>query len=159
MTCTIKRQNRKFIVVFCVNLCFLMLSFWGFLILLFLICFFRHFVTSFSIGYQYVTSNQVLSLQWDISNIDCNKIYAKEDFTLFSSFPDTRLFPQEVFPTSFPRQPPVPFGDGKDEELGCFSNVRGRLKFMHPITKHGKFFLEKNYIRRNIISSLQSSIN
>ena len=56
MTCTIKRQNRKFIVVFCVNLCFLMLSFWGFLILLFLICFFRHFVTSFSIGYQYVTS-------------------------------------------------------------------------------------------------------
>ena len=35
-----------------------MLSFWGFLILLFLICFFRHFVTSFGIGYQYVTSNQ-----------------------------------------------------------------------------------------------------
>ena len=35
-----------------------MLSFWGFLILLFLICFFRHFVTPFSIGYQYITSNQ-----------------------------------------------------------------------------------------------------
>ena len=35
-----------------------MLSFWGFLILLFLICFFRHFVASFSIDYQYVTSNQ-----------------------------------------------------------------------------------------------------
>ena len=51
-------QNRKIIVVFCVNFCFLMLSFWGFLILLFLICFFRHLVTSFSIGYQYVTSNQ-----------------------------------------------------------------------------------------------------
>ena len=26
-------QNRKIIVVFCVNFCFLMLSFWGFLIL------------------------------------------------------------------------------------------------------------------------------
>ena len=51
-------QNRKIIVVFSVNLCFLMLSFWGFLILLFLICFFRHFATLISIYYQYVTSNQ-----------------------------------------------------------------------------------------------------
>ena len=32
-----KCQNREFIVVFSVNLCFLMLSFWGFLFLLFLI--------------------------------------------------------------------------------------------------------------------------
>ena len=30
---------------------------------------------------------------------------------------------------------------------------------MHPITKHGKFFLKKIYIRRNIFGSLQSSIN
>ena len=51
-------QNRKIIVVFCVNFCFLMLSFWGFLILLFLICFFRHFVIPISVDYQYVTSNQ-----------------------------------------------------------------------------------------------------
>ena len=29
---------------------------------------------------KYKKYNQVLSLQWDISNIDCNKIYAKEDF-------------------------------------------------------------------------------
>ena len=36
-------QNRKIIVVFCVNFCFLMLSFWGFLILLFPFCFFLHF--------------------------------------------------------------------------------------------------------------------
>ena len=35
-----------------------MLSFWGFLILLFLFCFFRHFVISISADYQYVTSNQ-----------------------------------------------------------------------------------------------------
>ena len=35
-----------------------MLSFWGFLILLFLICFFRHFIIQISIDYQYVTSNQ-----------------------------------------------------------------------------------------------------
>ena len=35
-----------------------MLSFWGFLILLFLICFFRHFIIPISIDYQYVTSNQ-----------------------------------------------------------------------------------------------------
>ena len=28
-------QNREIIVVLCVNLCFLMLSFWGFLFLLF----------------------------------------------------------------------------------------------------------------------------
>ena len=33
-------QNRKIAVVFRVNLCFLMLSFWCFLILLFLIYFF-----------------------------------------------------------------------------------------------------------------------
>lgn len=51
-------QNRKIIVVFCVNFCFLMLSFWGFLILLFLICFFRHFIIQISVDYQYVTSNQ-----------------------------------------------------------------------------------------------------
>ena len=51
-------QNRKIIVVFCVNFCFLMLSFWGFLILLFLICFFRHFVIPISIDYQRVTNNQ-----------------------------------------------------------------------------------------------------
>ena len=35
-----------------------MLSFWGFLILLFLICFFRHFIILISIDYQRVTSNQ-----------------------------------------------------------------------------------------------------
>lgn len=35
-----------------------MLSFWGFLILLFLICFFRHFVIPIGVDYQYVTSNQ-----------------------------------------------------------------------------------------------------
>ncbi len=35
-----------------------MLSFWGFLILLFLICFFRHFIIPISIDYQYITSNQ-----------------------------------------------------------------------------------------------------
>lgn len=51
-------QNRKIIVVFCVNFCFLMLSFWGFLILLFLICFFHHFVILISIDYQHITSNQ-----------------------------------------------------------------------------------------------------
>ena len=51
-------QNRKIIVVFCVNFCFLMLSFWGFLILLFLICSFRHFIIPISVDYQYVTSNQ-----------------------------------------------------------------------------------------------------
>jgi len=51
-------QNRKNSVVFYVNFCFLMLSFWGFLILLFLICFFRHFATQISIEYQRVTSNQ-----------------------------------------------------------------------------------------------------
>ena len=36
-----------------------MLSFWGFLILLFLICFFRHFAIQISIDYQHVTSNQI----------------------------------------------------------------------------------------------------
>ena len=51
-------QNRKIIVVFCVNFCFLMLSFCGFLILLFLICFFRHFIIPISVDYQYVTINQ-----------------------------------------------------------------------------------------------------
>lgn len=35
-----------------------MLSFWGFLILLFQICFFRHFIIPISIDYQYITSNQ-----------------------------------------------------------------------------------------------------
>ena len=54
----LKCQNRKFIIVFSVNLCFLMLSFWGFLILLFLICFFRHFTIPISIDYQYITSKQ-----------------------------------------------------------------------------------------------------
>ena len=53
-----KCQNRKITIVFSVNLCFLMLSFWVFLILLFLICFFCHFVASISIDYQYITSNQ-----------------------------------------------------------------------------------------------------
>ena len=51
-------QNRKIIVVFCVNFCFLMLSFWGLLILLFLICFFRHFVILISVDYQRITTNQ-----------------------------------------------------------------------------------------------------
>lgn len=51
-------KSGKFIIVFSVNLCFLMLSFWGFLILLFLICFFRHFIIPISIDYQYITSNQ-----------------------------------------------------------------------------------------------------
>ena len=54
----LKCQNRKFIIVFSVNLCFLMLSFWGFLILLFLICFFRHFIIPISVDYQYVTNSQ-----------------------------------------------------------------------------------------------------
>ena len=54
----LKCQNRKFIIVFSVNLCFLMLSFWGFLILLFLICFFRHFIIPISADYQCITSNQ-----------------------------------------------------------------------------------------------------
>ena len=35
-----------------------MLSFWGFLILLFLICFFRHFIILINADYQYVTGNQ-----------------------------------------------------------------------------------------------------
>ena len=48
----------KISIVFSVNLCFLMLSFWGFLILLFLICFFRHFVTKISVDYQRIISNQ-----------------------------------------------------------------------------------------------------
>lgn len=45
-------------VVFHVNFCFPILSFGGFLILLFLICFFRYFVIPISVDYQYVTSNQ-----------------------------------------------------------------------------------------------------
>lgn len=51
-------QNRKNSVVFHVNFCFLILSFWGFSIMLFLICFFRHFITPIGVDYQYVTSNQ-----------------------------------------------------------------------------------------------------
>ena len=43
---------------FRVNLCFLMLSFWGLLILLFLIFFFLHFVILISIDYQHITSNE-----------------------------------------------------------------------------------------------------
>lgn len=35
-----------------------MLSMLGFLVLLFLICFFRHFTIPISIDYQYITSNQ-----------------------------------------------------------------------------------------------------
>ena len=58
LACTIKRKNRKIIVVFSINLCFLILSFWGFSIMLFLICFFCHFITPIGIDYQYVTSNQ-----------------------------------------------------------------------------------------------------
>ena len=54
----LKISNRKFIIVFSVNLCFLILSFWNFLILLFLICFFRHFTIPISIDYQYISSNQ-----------------------------------------------------------------------------------------------------
>ena len=51
-------QNRKNFVVFHVNFCFLMLSFWGFSIMLFLICFFCHSITPIGVDYQYVTSNQ-----------------------------------------------------------------------------------------------------
>ena len=36
----------------------LFLSFWGFLILLFLICFFRHFTFLIGVDYQHVTGNQ-----------------------------------------------------------------------------------------------------
>ncbi len=36
----------------------LFLSFWGFLILLFLICFFRHFAILIGVDYQHVMSNQ-----------------------------------------------------------------------------------------------------
>lgn len=53
-----KYQNRKIIVVFCVNFCFLMLSFWGFLILLFPFCFFLHFAYTIYIEYQHITNNQ-----------------------------------------------------------------------------------------------------
>lgn len=51
-------QNRKIAVVFSVNLCFLMRSFCGFSIMLFLICFFCHFIAPIGVDYQYVTSNQ-----------------------------------------------------------------------------------------------------
>lgn len=51
-------QNRKIIVVFCVNFCFLMLSFWGFFILLFPFCFFLHFAYTIYIEYQHITNNQ-----------------------------------------------------------------------------------------------------
>ena len=51
-------QNRKNFVVFHVNFCFLILSFWGFSIMLFLICLFCHFITPIGIDYQCVTSNQ-----------------------------------------------------------------------------------------------------
>ena len=51
-------NEKEFIVVFCVNFCFLLLPFWGFLILLLPICFFRHFVTPISVDYQYITSDQ-----------------------------------------------------------------------------------------------------
>ena len=51
-------QNRKIIVVFCVNFCFLMLSMLDFLVLLFLICFFCLFIFIISIDYQYIISNQ-----------------------------------------------------------------------------------------------------
>ena len=54
----LKCQNRNFIIVFRVNFCFLMLSMLGFLVLLFLICFFCHFIFTISIDYQYITSNQ-----------------------------------------------------------------------------------------------------
>ena len=57
----LKCQNRKFIIVFSVNLCFLMLSFWGFLILLFLICFFWLFLFLLSVDYQCLTiSKQII---------------------------------------------------------------------------------------------------
>ena len=51
-------NEKEFIVVFCVIFCFLLLPFWGFLILLLPICFFRHFVTPISVDYQYITSGQ-----------------------------------------------------------------------------------------------------
>ena len=51
-------QNRKNFVVFHVNFCFPILSFWGFSIMLFLICFFRNFIAPISIDYQYVMNNQ-----------------------------------------------------------------------------------------------------
>ena len=51
-------QNRKNSVVFHVDFCFLILSFWGFSIMLFLICFFCHFITPIGVDYQCVTSNQ-----------------------------------------------------------------------------------------------------
>ena len=46
------------IQLFSMLIFFLILSFWGFSIMLFLICFFRHFITPIGVDYQYVTSNQ-----------------------------------------------------------------------------------------------------
>ena len=54
-----KCKNRKINIVFRVNFCFLMLSFCGFLILLFLICFFSCFTLLISIDYQYITNYMV----------------------------------------------------------------------------------------------------
>ena len=51
-------QNRKISIVFRVNLCFLMLSFWCFLILLFLICFFYLRYVYNNVDYQRITTNQ-----------------------------------------------------------------------------------------------------
>ena len=48
----------KITVVFRVNFCFLILSFWSFLILLFLICFFRYFAFLIGADYQCITNNQ-----------------------------------------------------------------------------------------------------
>ena len=50
--------KRKIAIHFCVNFCFPILSFWGFSIMLFLICFFRNFIAPISIDYQYVMNNQ-----------------------------------------------------------------------------------------------------
>ena len=61
-------QNRKNSVVFHVNFCFLILSFWGFSIMLFLICFFRHFITPIGVDYQYGA---------DV--IGCHKIFERID--------------------------------------------------------------------------------
>ncbi len=54
----LKCQNQKIAVVFHACFCFLMLSITGFLILLFPICFFRHFTIPISIDYQCIISNQ-----------------------------------------------------------------------------------------------------
>ena len=54
----LKWQNRKIIVVFRVNFCFLILSFWGLLIYLFLICFFRLLIILNNADYQWIIINQ-----------------------------------------------------------------------------------------------------